>query len=40
MLERWYEHAAPWMSPSTVKVVRVVLDAHLLPHLKSSSLST
>jgi integrase len=38
VLERWYEHAAPGMSPSTVSVVRVVLNAHLLPHLEGLSL--
>jgi len=33
MLEKWLEHAAPSLSPSTVAHTRVVLDAHLLPHI-------
>src|SRR5438552_1552347 len=33
MLEKWFEHAAPGFSPSTAAHTRVVLDAHLLPHI-------
>jgi integrase len=33
MLERWFEHAEGQLSPSTAAHTRVVLDAHLLPHI-------
>ena len=38
VLERWLEHATPNLSPSTVATNRVVLDAHLLPHVGSTPL--
>jgi integrase len=38
VLERWLEHATPNLSPSTVATNRVVLDAHLLPHIGSTPL--
>src|SRR5687767_5670768 len=36
VLERWFEHAKPQLSPSTVETTRVVLDAHLLPYISPS----
>lgn len=38
MLERWFEHAEGRLSPSTAAHTRVVLDAHLLPHIGDTPL--
>src|SRR5437588_82985 len=38
VLEQWFQHAAPDLSPSTVATTRVVLDSHLLPHVASTAL--
>jgi hypothetical protein len=38
MLEQWFEQAEPNLSPSTADHTRVVLDAHLLPHIGETPL--
>jgi integrase len=38
MLERWFEQAEPNLSPSTADHTRIVLDAHLLPHVGETPL--
>jgi integrase len=38
VLEQWLEHAGPGLSPSTVATTRVVIDAHLLPHIGATPL--